>query len=133
MKVIYKIWLEEDSQRTFGEGPYRLLKGIQMTGSLWRAATIMSLAYTRARWLIRTCERSLGFALTRRRIGGVEGGGSQVTFEGLVLTKKYAALRSDTEKALGEIYKKHFGEEAEVKFYEATPRKRNRDPDLVFP
>jgi molybdate transport system regulatory protein len=133
MKVIYKIWLEEGSDRAFGEGPYRLLKGIQMTGSLWRAATIMGMAYTRARWLIFTCERTLGFALTRRKAGGVAGGGSQVTAEAVELMKKYEALRADMEGVLGGLYRKHFGKKAEVQFYKVIPRKRAGKPTVILP
>jgi molybdate transport system regulatory protein len=133
MKVIYKIWLEEGSNRAFGEGPYRLLKGIQMTGSLWRAATILGMAYTRARWLIFTCERTLGFALTRRKAGGVAGGGSQVTAEAVELMKKHEALRADMEEVLGGLYRKHFGKKAEVQFYKVIPRKRTGKPTTVLP
>ncbi len=104
-----------------------------MTGSLWRAATIMGMAYTRARWLIFTSERTLRYALISRRIGGIAGAGSQVTPEAVALMKKYEALRTDVEKVLGDLYKKHFGHEAEVQFYEVPPRKRAGKPTVILP
>ena len=77
MKVIYKAWIENNGHIAFGEGPYRLLKGIQETRSLWQAAAAMGMAYSKARRVLSNCERYLGFALTRRKIGGVSGRGAR--------------------------------------------------------
>jgi molybdate transport system regulatory protein len=122
MKVIYKIWLANDRGRTFGEGPYRLLKEVRQTGSLLQAALSLGMAYSKARWLITSCERSLGYALTDRKAGGVSGGGSAVTPEGAGLMEKHEALCTEVECALGELYKKHFGQFAEVEFHKVWRR-----------
>ena len=76
MKVIYKVWIDHNGGTAFGEGPYQLLKGVEKTGSLWKAAAAMGMAYSKARRIMSCCEKSLGFALTYRKIGGVLGGGS---------------------------------------------------------
>jgi molybdate transport system regulatory protein len=123
MKIIYKIWLENERGRAFGEGPYRLLRGIQETGSLRKAAFAMGLAYKKARFLITGCERSLGFALTRRKIGGVTGGGSEVTAEAVELMRKHEKLRAEAERTLVEAYEKHFGQSPEVQFYKVLSRR----------
>jgi len=109
MKVIYKLWLENNGGRAFGEGPYLLLKGVETTGSLRQAAAAMEMAYSEARRLISYCERSLGLALVRRKIGGGSGGGAEVTNDAAKLMRKHEALRMDIEGAIGEAYRKHFG------------------------
>ena len=123
MKVVYKIWLDNNGT-AFGEGPYRLLKGVEKTGSLWKAAAALDMAYSKARRIISCCERSLGFALTTRQAGGVSGGGSKVTPEAAELMKKYEALRADVADVLGETYRKHFGESVPVQFCAVTIHKR---------
>ncbi len=124
MKVIYKLWLEKNGGRAFGEGPYLLLKGVETTGSLRQAAAAMGMAYSKAQRVISCCERSLGFALTHRKAGGVSGGGSEVTNDATELMRKHEALRTDIEGAIGEIYRTHFGQSVQVQFYTVVARKR---------
>jgi len=47
MQVIYKAWLDDDGM-AFGERVHRLLKGIEETGSLRKAALAMNLTYKRS-------------------------------------------------------------------------------------
>lgn len=124
MKLVYKIWLDKDGDKAFGEGPYKLLKGVQATGSLREAAMELGMAYSKARRIIAKGEKNLGFPLTRKRIGGVSGGGSEVTDEGIRIMAVYESLRSEIEEALGNVYKKHFGQSIEVEFYKMIVRKR---------
>jgi molybdate transport system regulatory protein len=126
MKLIYKVWLEKSGVRSFGEGPYRLLKGVELTGSLREAAARIGMAYSKARRVITGCERSLGFALTLRKIGGASGGSSEVTVKGTELMREYEALRDEIENAIGEAYKKHFGHSIQVQLYGMITYKRNR-------
>jgi molybdate transport system regulatory protein len=125
MKVIYKIWLESEGGTAFGEGPYRLLKGVLETGSLWKAAAELEMAYSKARRVISCCESNLGFTLINRQAGGVSGGGSEVTPEAIRLMKKYEELRARLSDAIGKTYRKHFGEAAEVLFNKAVVYKRS--------
>ncbi len=123
MKIVYKVWFEGENGRAFGEGPCRLLRGVQKTGSLRKAALAMNLTYKKARLVIASCERSLGFALTRRKTGGVSGGGSEATNDAAELIKKHEAVRAEVESALAEAYEKHFGQAAEVQFYTVLSRR----------
>ena len=68
---------DEDGERFFGEGPLRLLHAVEETGSLRSAAQSMEMAYTKALHLLRRAEAVLGFAFTRRTIGGRGGGGAE--------------------------------------------------------
>ena len=124
MKLVYKIWLMNDIGRTFGEGPYLLLKGVERTGSLKEAAARTGMAYSKARRVMECCERSLGFALTVRKKGGVTGGGSEVTAEAAELMNAYESLRTEIEEAIGRTYEKHFGHEVPVEFHKMITQKR---------
>jgi len=124
MKLTYKIWIDNNGVRSFGEGPYRLLKGVELTGSLREAAASIGMAYSKARRVIASCERSLGFALTIRKKGGISGGSSEVTAKGAELMREYEALRDEIEDAIGEAYRKHFGRSVQVQCHKTTIRKR---------
>ena len=67
------IFLDEDGEKFFGEGPCRLLHAVEQTGSLRAAAQSMGMAYTKALKLVRHAEKALGFALTERTAGGGTG------------------------------------------------------------
>ena len=107
MKVGYKVWLDNNG-KAFGDGPYELLKRVDYTHSLHRAAKEMGMAYSKAWRLILTLEERLGFSLLEKKTGGLFGGGSQVTPKGKVLMNHYGGFRKDAEKGLEKIYRKHF-------------------------
>ena len=49
MKAITKVvFVDKNGEKFFGEGPARLLRGIEETGSLNAAAKAMGMAYTKA-------------------------------------------------------------------------------------
>ncbi len=108
MKIGYKVWLDNDG-KAFGDGPYELLKRVEETHSLHRAAKEMGMAYSKAWRLIGTMEKRLGFALLERKVGGQSGGGSNVTSQGKDLMNHYGRFRRDVERGLEKIYQKHFG------------------------
>jgi molybdate transport system regulatory protein len=108
MKLAYKVWLDKDG-KAFGEGPYRLLKLVETTGSLHQAAMQMKMSYRKAWLTIRFIEERLGFALLERHTGGVSGGGSTITPPGADFIRNYEAFRSDVKETLEAVYRKHFG------------------------
>jgi molybdate transport system regulatory protein len=107
MKVAYKVWLDNDG-KAFGEGPYQLMKRIEEKGSLHQAAIDMKMSYRKAWRTLHAIEEKLGFALLDRHVGGVSGGGSQITDAGRELVKNYEGFRNDVREALETIYRKHF-------------------------
>ena len=83
MQAVTKIVFYTDEQeKFFGEGPCRLLHGVERTGSLRAAAGEMGMAYTKALKLLQNAEKALGFALTERAAGGRCGGGCPLAPEG---------------------------------------------------
>ncbi len=109
MKICYKIWLDSDG-KAFGEGPRRLLRQIQKTGSLHQAALQLKMSYRKAWLLLQAMEKRLGFPLLTRRIGGVAGGGSELTQEAIDFTNRYEAFRAEADEALQGLYEKYFGQ-----------------------
>jgi molybdate transport system regulatory protein len=107
MKIAYKVWLHQDG-KAFGDGPYELLRRVEKTKSLHRAASQMGMSYSKAWRLIRTLEERLGFALLARKVGGQSGGGSNVTSQGKDLMKHYGRFRRDVKQAIERIYERHF-------------------------
>jgi molybdate transport system regulatory protein len=108
MKVLYKAWLDNNG-KAFGEGPYELMQRIEETGSLHQAAKELKMSYRKAWLILHRCEEKLGFHLLKRTIGGVSGGGSQVTPRGRKMMVNYQKFRCEADQSLKRIYKKHFG------------------------
>ena len=112
MKAVTRItFLDDNNEKFFGEGPARLLRGIEATGSLRAAAMAMEMAYTKALKLIRNAERAVGVPLIRRTTGGKDGGGSRLTPEGKELLAKYEAYRDQCAEANRRIYHQIFAAE----------------------
>ena len=107
MKLAYKVWLDNDG-KAFGEGPYQLLKHIEETGSLHQAAMQMEMSYRKAWLTLRASEKRLGFHLLERTVGGVSGGGSEITPAGRRFMRKYERFREDLTKSLEAVYRRHF-------------------------
>lgn len=107
MRVAYKVWLDNNG-KAFGEGPYQLLKRIETTGSLHQAAHEMKMSYRKAWTTLKAIETKLGFPLLERKVGGIAGGGSHITEQGLELMKHYEKFRNEVKESLEMIYQKHF-------------------------
>jgi len=108
MKIAYKVWLDSHG-KAFGEGPYRLLRNVERTGSLWKAAAKMGMSYSKAWRLMRSLEKRLHLPLLERHAGGASGGGSFLTPEARDLLNRYKKFQKDVDGAMEKIYKRHFG------------------------
>lgn len=109
MKALTRIiFVDDENEKFFGEGPARLLRGIEETGSLRASAEGMGMAYTKALKLIKNAEIALGFSLTRRVVGGKSGGGSVLTKEGKEWLEKYEQYRNACVEENRKLYRKYF-------------------------
>lgn len=109
MRAATKItFFDDNGNKFFGEGPARLLRGIETAGSLRAAALSMGMAYTKALTLIRNAETALGFSLIIRTTGGKSGGGSKLTEEGKEWLEKYEAYRDACLEANRRLYMEFF-------------------------
>lgn len=120
MKPMARVFiLDEHHERFFGEGPCRLLQGIEQYGSLRASAASMGMAYTKALRLMKHAEEALKMPLVRKTIGGKNGGGSELTPEGKEFLKKYEEYRARCTEANRRIFEEIFYAE----------RKEASDPD----
>ncbi len=112
MKAVTKIiFLNSEGDKFFGEGPARLLRGVEETGSLRAAAISMSMAYTKALKLIKNAEAALGFALISSTAGGRDGGGSRLTQQGKEWLHRYEQYRDACVQANSKLYLEFFPEQ----------------------
>jgi molybdate transport system regulatory protein len=109
MRLAYKIWLEYRG-RAFGEGPARLLDGVERTGSLRKAASELGMSYNKAWRILRAAEQRLGFPLLDRRVGGSLGGGSHLTPHAKDLLARYRAVAVEADVVLGAVFERHFAD-----------------------
>lgn len=111
MRAITRIiFVDDQEEKFFGEGPYRLLRGVEETGSLRASAMQMGMAYTKALKLLKHAENALGCKLTMRTAGGRDGGGSRLTPEGEEWLNRYEAYRNACVQANGELYRQFFAD-----------------------
>lgn len=109
MKAVTKVtFLDDNGEKFFGEGPARLLRGVEEHGSLRAAAMSMEMAYTKALKLMKQAETALGYPLITRITGGKDGGGSILTPEGKRWLLKYEAYWDACVKSNQELYRQFF-------------------------
>ena len=109
MKAATRItFLDDNGEKFFGEGPARLLRGVEEFGSLRSAAMSMEMAYTKALKLMKQAEAALGYPLITRTTGGKDGGGSILTPEGKHWLYQYEAYRDACIKSNQALYRRFF-------------------------
>ena len=109
MRPVTKITFTDDNGiKFFGEGPCRLLRCVEKTGSLRSAAMEMEMAYSKASKILKQAEMNLGFPLTKRSTGGKDGGGSVLTAEGKQWLLQYEAYRDACVKSNQALYRQFF-------------------------
>ena len=106
---MYKLWLDYDG-RAFGDGPARLLVGVESSGSLRKAAQELGMSYNKAWRILHAAEERLGFALLDRSVGGSLGGGSHLTPQARDLVDRYQALAVDAEETLEALFQRSFAD-----------------------
>lgn len=111
MKLRYKIWLETEGGKVFGNGPLDILHRVERTGSLRQAAAEINMSYSQAWNLMRDLEKRLGFKLLKRKVGGESGGGSQLTEKARDLMMRFGMFRKRASESLILLYKEVFKEE----------------------
>ena len=108
--------MADDGEKFFGEGPYRLLKGVEQTGSLHQAAQQMEMSYSKAIRIIKRAEEAIGFPLTNRAAGGISGGGSWLTEQGKEWAERYERYRNACVEANRRLFQEYFPEQRQETF-----------------
>lgn len=88
-KIKSRIWIEADDNVFLGEGRVRLLKAIEETGSLSKAAKSLKISYKKAWNLIDSVNKSAREPAVITSVGGKDGGGMELTPYGKKLTTTF--------------------------------------------
>ncbi len=101
-----RIWIETKNGPFLGEGRVRLLKAIQETGSLSKAAKTLEMSYKKAWHLVDSINKSASEPLTISNKGGKGGGGLTLTDYGLKMITAFEHLNHRCWDFLDEEFQK---------------------------
>lgn len=94
-RIRSKIWVEDARGKlALGPGRLKIFDSIQRTGSIHAAAKELGMGY-RAVWgKIKATEQRLGKRLLVRSVGGLTGGGSQLTPQAVALVEAFRDMQN---------------------------------------
>ena len=101
-KIKSRIWIEADGEILLGEGRISLLKAIEKTGSLSKAAKSLGMSYKKAWSLIDAVNSRAKTPVCNTTVGGKKGGGSQITVYGKTLIETYESINENCWEFLDE-------------------------------
>lgn len=87
-----KIWIESNEGIFLGDGRIQLLKAINSTGSLNKAAKSLNMSYKKAWHLLNSINQQSDEALVITAVGGKNGGGSHLTDHGKEIIKEFEII-----------------------------------------
>lgn len=92
-----KNWLEKDGKVIIGEGRATLLKHILEFESLTKAAEEMGMSYRHAWGIVQEINEVLGKEIIHSERGGVDGGKTQLTYEGKRLLEDFDKMNGTVQ------------------------------------
>lgn len=101
-----RIWIYSESGSFLGEGRIELLRQIDATGSISKAAKEMKMSYKKAWQLVNSMNAQLQEPLVIGSIGGLNGGGSVLSDSGKRLIQLFTELNEKNRLFLNEELKK---------------------------
>lgn len=101
-KIKSRIWIEADGNILLGEGRVSLLKAIEDTGSLSKAAQSLGMSYKKAWSLIDAVNTRAQQPVITTSIGGKGGGGAELTAYGKSLVNTYETINQNCWEFLDE-------------------------------
>lgn len=99
--------MEADGEILLGEGRVNLLRAIEETGSLTKAAKSMGMSYKKAWRLIDTVNSRAKKAVVTSSIGGKSGGGTSLTDYGRSLISTFDAINQNCWEFLDSEIKRY--------------------------
>lgn len=94
-KIKSRIWIEADGYMLLGEGRVKLLRAIDETGSLSKAAKSLQMSYKKAWTLMDAVNKTAKEPVVTTSIGGHGGGGAKVTAYGLKLIQVFEEINTN--------------------------------------
>ncbi len=102
MNARSRVWVLVHQNSFLGEGRVALLREIERSGSINKAAAAMNMSYLKAWKLIDAMNKLSGRPLVVRTSGGKGGGGTVLTEHGIQMIQLYEDLNKRCEKFLAD-------------------------------
>lgn len=112
MQIKVKVWIDDNSDKlVFGGGKTEVLKLIDETGSISKAAKIVGMNYKKAWTHIKILEEQIEDELVFTKKGRGEDSGSFLTPKAKQIIQTYELLQADVKKFAQERFEELFVEE----------------------
>ncbi len=108
MKPCFNLWIEHNDTVVLSEWRVKLLEMIDQTGSISRASEKMNVTYHRAWEKLHEMEEGLGYKLVDAQVGGVHGGGAELTPQGRDLIKKFRTFSQGLQDEIEQRFENTF-------------------------
>ncbi len=105
-EVAVRVWIERQGKTLLGEGLADLLGAIEQTRSISAAARQIGISYRHAWLLVQGGNEAAGEPLVAAAVGGVKGGGAQLTPRGKLSLEIYSQLREQVGQAAAGLLQK---------------------------
>lgn len=107
LEAHYKLWISlKDGKGILGDGKWRLLKEIEQSGSISKAAEKLDISYRKAWGDIRNIEQLMKITVVNKQRGGSHGGRTYLTNDGILLLQAYDLFHSEINKSFEQAFKK---------------------------
>ena len=110
MEPHVNVWIEHNGVVVLSEWRVKLLEMIDQTGSISRAAEKMNVTYHRAWEKLHEMEEGLGFKLVDAQVGGVHGGGAELTEKCREMIKQFRAFDRGLSDEIEQRFSSAFGQ-----------------------
>lgn len=96
--VSVRIRFNNNDEVVYGNGISKLLQMTEKTHSIHAAAKEMGMSYPKALKIINRAEKNFNEKLLVKKVGGVDGGGSELTEFGKMLVNQFKILEQDVQE-----------------------------------
>ena len=111
MQAKANFWIEKEGLVVLSSWRVELLEAIAETGSITAAASKMDISYRRAWDKIHESEERLGAKLVETQVGGVDGGGSQLTSTATDYIQRFHGFTAGLNELVVQRFQEFFAEE----------------------
>lgn len=105
MELKLKVYLtDKDGEKFMGIGVLWLLKEVEESGSLRKAASNLSISYSKAYYMIDKLEKSLSIKVIDRKKGGQNRDGASLTDKGREFIALYDTFQKEAKQRIEENF-----------------------------
>jgi molybdenum ABC transporter molybdate-binding protein len=101
-----RVWIERHGQAVLGQGRAELMDAIGRHRSITAAAKAAGMSYRRAWSVIQELNEAAGETLVRATVGGVKGGGAQLTERGRFAIEVYQRLHLGLHESAADVLRR---------------------------